>query len=107
MGHKHCGLQLRLALEDAEELEVHLLAGQFVEGAERFVEKQHGRALDEGPCQRYPLLHPPGELPRPVIIEPGKAHEGQQLPGPVDVGGPHMPMELHWQQDVVDRGPPG
>ena len=49
---------------DLGQLELEPLAKLQVEGAERLVQEKHGRALDERPRNRDPLLLPAGELRR-------------------------------------------
>ena len=49
---------------DRLQLELHLLAQLQVERAERLVEQQHLRPVDERPRERDPLLLAAGELAR-------------------------------------------
>ena len=58
------------------QLELHLLAKLQVERAERLVEEQDGRPVDEGPGQRDALLLPAGQLPGPASLV---AREPDQL----------------------------
>ena len=54
------------------QLELELLAQLQVEGAERLVEEEHLRPVDERPRERDPLLLPAGELARlarPEVLE--------------------------------------
>ena len=55
---------------DALQLELHLLAKLHVERAERLVEEQRRRPVDERPRERDALLLAAGELPRPPPLEP-------------------------------------
>ena len=55
---------------DPLELDLHLPAQLEVEGAERLVEQQHLRAVDQGPGQRDPLLLAAGELRGLALAEP-------------------------------------
>src|SRR6185437_16701618 len=57
---------------DRLQLELHLLAELEVEGAERLVEEQHARVVDERARERDPLLLAARELPRLAPAEPGE-----------------------------------
>ena len=65
-----------LALERLE-LELHLLAELEVEGAERFVEEQHRRLVDQGPGERDALLLAAGHLPGTPALVAGEADEAR------------------------------
>ncbi len=62
-----------LRLEELE-LELHLLAQLPVEGAERLVEQQDRRAVDERPCERDALLLAAGELGGLAVGEAAHLH---------------------------------
>ena len=64
VGHEHEG-DADLAL-DLLELELHLAAQLEVEGAERLVEQQHLRPVDQGPGEGDALPLAAGELGRPA-----------------------------------------
>ena len=66
-------------LPDPEQLEVEPVARHLVEGAERLVHQDQGRVERERPGDRDTLLHPAGELPRVVALEPGQLDELEQL----------------------------
>ena len=59
---------------DELELELHLFAQLAVEGAERLVQQQDGRAVDECACERDPLLLAAGELGGLAIGEAAHLH---------------------------------
>ena len=61
---------------DPLELDLHLPAQLEVERAERLVEQQHRRPVDDGPGQRDPLLLAAGELGR---LAPGQVAQLDQL----------------------------
>ena len=61
---------------DRLELDLHLLAELEVERAERLVEQQHARLVDQRPGERHPLTLATAELVRPAFAE---------LPEPDDV----------------------
>jgi len=67
-----------LALESLE-LELHLLAELEVEGAERLIEEEHRRTVDEGPSEGDALLLAAGQLPRPALLVAAQANEGEHL----------------------------
>ena len=52
---------------DPLQLELESLAQFQVEGAERLVEQQHLRQVDQRPGERHALLHAAGELVRPPV----------------------------------------
>ena len=58
---------------DPLELELHLLAQLEVERAERLVEQQHLRLVDDRARQRDPLALAAGELERLAVAEAGEA----------------------------------
>src|SRR3981081_2857104 len=59
MGDEYHGLAV--ALPDIEQLEIHLVAGERVERAERLVHQQYRRVVDERAADAGPLPHAPGE----------------------------------------------
>ena len=77
MGHVH-ERDPDLALEGLE-LELHLLAELEVERAERLVEEEHGRAVDEGPGERDALLLAAGHLPGPAPLVAAEPDELERL----------------------------
>ena len=68
---------------DRLELDLHLLAQLEVEGAERLVEQQHPRPVDQGAGQRDPLPLPAGELRRPPVAVPLEPDGLERLLGPL------------------------
>ena len=64
---------------DRLELELHLLAELQVERAERLVEEEHARLVDERARERYPLLLAAGELAWLALLEALEADEPQDL----------------------------
>ena len=64
---------------DALELQLHLLAELEVERAERLVEQEHARTVDEGAGERDPLLLAAGELARLPPLEAGEGHELERI----------------------------
>ena len=64
---------------DLLQLELHLLAQLEVERAERLVEQQRGRAVDERAGERDPLLLAAGELAGTPALEPFEAHGAEHL----------------------------
>ena len=68
-----------LALEQAEQFVVELLAGDLVERAERLVEQEDLRIHHQRAGQRATHLHAAGELLRILLLEPVEPDEGDVL----------------------------
>ena len=60
---------------------LHLLAQLQVERAERFVEQQHLRLVDEGAGERHALALAAGELARPALAVARQLDQGERLFG--------------------------
>jgi hypothetical protein len=89
---------------DPLELEVEVLAGHLVEGAEGLVEQEDLGLDDQGPGDGDPLAHAAGQLRRAGVLE---ALEPDQLDQRVDrllghLGAAHLQREL----DVGPHRPP-
>jgi hypothetical protein len=56
---------------DALELDLELPSELEVQGAQRLIEQEHGRAVDQGTRQRHPLLLPAGQLVERIFRIPG------------------------------------
>jgi len=89
---------------DALELELHLLAQLHVERAERFVEQERGRPVDERARERDALLLTARELPWPPALVALERHDAEDLGHPLPVvrarDAPHLQPE---RDVVVDR----
>ena len=70
----------QLAL-DRLQLDLHLLAQLEVERAERLVEQQHARAVDERARERDALALAAGQLDRPALADVGEPHHRQRVGG--------------------------
>ena len=82
---------------DALQLELHRLAQLQVERAERLVEQQRARVVDERAGQRDALLLAAGELARLAVREVGEPHDLEQLAD--------APLDLVACATFFDRGP--
>ena len=69
---------LEVGLERLQE-ELHLLAQLEVERAERLVEEQDPRAVDDRPREGDALALAAGELDRPAVAEAGETHHLERL----------------------------
>ena len=67
------------SLPDAQQLEVHLLAGQRVERAERLVHQHQLRVVDQRACDRRALLHAARQLVRPLVLRACEADQREQV----------------------------
>ena len=67
VGHQQAGIPL--LLPEGDQLPLHTDAGQRIEFAQRLVEQQQTRFVQQGARQRRTLCHPPGQLPRPRLAE--------------------------------------
>ena len=65
-------------LPDAQQLLVHVLAGDLVERAERLVHQQDLRPRDERPRDRDPLPHPARQLPGIGLLEAAEPDQLEQ-----------------------------
>ena len=66
-------------LLDRLELDLHLLAELEVEGAERLVEEQHPRPIDERARERDPLALPARQLAGLAPVEPVEPDHPERL----------------------------
>jgi hypothetical protein len=84
---------------DALELELHLPPQLEVERAQRLVEQQHARAVDDRPRERDALLLPAGELRR---LAPGEMAELDQVERLVHLPADVLdPASLEPERDVL------
>ena len=67
---------------DPLQLELHVLAQLHVQRTERLVEQQRGRAVDERPRERDPLLLAARELARPPVLQTLEVDDAEQLANP-------------------------
>ena len=110
VGHRH---RLFLVVRDVDErdadvvlnaleLELHLLAELQVEGAERLVQQEHRRLVDEGAGERDALLLASGKLARLPLLHPLQPDEPQDL---VDLAGQRLssdPAATQAEGDVLE-----
>ena len=89
---------------DAHELELHLLAELEVERAERFVEQEHGRLVDQRAGERDPLLLAARELGGPALVVAVELHEVEVALDPVADLGLRDLLAPQTERDVVGDG---
>ena len=77
------------SLLERAQLVLHLLAQLEVERAERLVEQQHARAVDERAGERHALALAAGELAGTAVLVAAEAHHLERLghPRPALVAG--------------------
>ena len=100
--------QDRLArlLPDAQQLEVHLLPRQRVEGAERLVHQHQLRVVDQRAGDRRALLHAARQLVGALVLGARQADQRQQVARPLAARLLRQAEDLGRQQHVVDDRPP-
>ncbi len=64
----------RRRLQTRQQLDIHALPRQGIQGAKRFIEQHYARLMDQSTCQRHPLLHAAGQLLRVGFGEAFEAH---------------------------------
>jgi len=97
-----------LALPDAQQLEPHRLAREFVERAEGLVHQQQPGTVRQRPRQRHALLHPAGQLARVVAREALDADAGEQRSHPARAAGvAFVARDLEREPHVALHGAPG
>ena len=88
-------------LLDALELHLHLAAEFEVQGAQRFVQEEDGRAIDERSRQRHPLGLTAGDLGRLAAFVAGQLHELEHLRDPtLDLRVPDL-LAAQAERDVL------
>src|SRR5947209_4927887 len=95
-----CHLPGQLAL-DALQLELHLLAELQVKRAQRLIEQQDPRTVDQCACERDPLTLAAGEMNRASAAEVGKTHHPQRLRDPLALLGLRYPLDPQPVCDVL------
>ena len=103
MGDEHDGLPA--LAPQSEEQEVHFIAREGIQGAERLVHEQDRGVLGQCAHDGGPLLHSPRELPRKSLLEPAQAGRVQKRPNPRPVH--RRPLDLEGKHDVLKEVPPG
>ena len=88
-------------LLDVLELDLHLLAQLQVERAERLVEQQHARPVDERARQRDALTLAAGELARLALAEVGEPHHAERLLGAAAALGAWHALDAQAVLDVL------
>jgi hypothetical protein len=66
---------------DLQHLQVHLLARQRIQRAERLVHQDKPGIVDEGAGDRGALLHAAGKLLRIFVLVAGQADQTEQIAG--------------------------
>ena len=90
---------------DVQELDVHPLAGDLIQGTERLVEQEDAGVQDERPGDGDALLHAARELGRTRVLETLEADEPDQVQRLARLGA--IAGDLERQPDILDDGPPG
>ena len=91
----------------AQELVLHLLADERVEGGERLVEKPDVGLHRERSRDPHPLLLAAGKLPREVVLAALQADESDHPAGPLHVVAALHAPHLEREGDVLERGAMG
>ena len=101
VGDEHEG-DAQLALQFLQ-LALHLLAQLQVQRAQRLVQQQHPRPVDQRPGQRHALALAAGELRRLACAVAGQGHQRQGLLGARQALGPGDALDLQAVGDVVQH----
>ena len=101
---EHDGL-FRL-LPDAQQLEVHLLARERIERAERLVHQDQLGIVDQRARDRRALLHAAGKLVGIFVLVALEPDQREQIAGARAARRHRQPEDFRRQQHVVDHAPP-
>src|ERR1700677_2660593 len=85
--------------------QIHFVAGESVEGAERLVHQQHGGVDREAPDDRGALLHAAGEFARHLVFEPLEIDALEQPRDALQVR--PAAFDLEGKRDVLQQVAPG
>ena len=88
---------------DLRQLDLQALAELQVERAERLVEQEHRRTLDERAGDGDALLLTARQLRRCAVAKPLEPDEGQRLGGAAGRCGPLDAVHLQTEGDVVEH----
>ena len=102
MGDQQAGIALLLPQSD--QLPLHADAGKGIELAQRLVEQQQTRLIQQRPGQRRTLRHPAGKLARPRFAKRLQPHSRNQRIGLWLK--PLFPLRLRSQQHVLPHRQP-
>src|SRR5580704_17886494 len=91
---------------DSQHFQVHLLARQCVQRAERLVHQDQFGVMDEGARDRGALLHAARQLLRVFVLVAREAHEVEQVARSRARRLHRQADDFSGQQDVVEDGPP-
>ena len=84
--------------------EVHLVAGEGVERAERLVHQQDRRVDGEAADDRGALLHAAGQFARILVVEAGQPDAVEELVDPLAIG--PLAFQFEGKLDVLLERPP-
>ena len=97
--------QLLLFLPDAQDFVLHIHPGEGIQCAQRLVQQQYGRLVNQGAYQRHTLRHTAGQLAGVILPEVLQADGFDHLLHLVLVA---LQLALHFQGEgdvVIDRQP--
>ena len=88
------------------QLDVHLVARERIQGAERLVHEQQHRIVDQRAANRDALAHAPRQLRGIAVLEPREAGECEQAAGMLFRLSPVAMAEIDRQHEVVHDAAP-
>jgi hypothetical protein len=93
-------------LPDPQQLQVHLLAGQRVQGAEGFVHQDQLGVVNERAGNGGALLHAPGQFIGIFVLGTAESHHVQQAACPLAARLHRQAEDFGGQHHVVQDAPP-
>ena len=93
-------------LPDAQQLEIHLLARQGIECAERLVHQDQLGIVDERTRDRRALLHAAGQLVGILVLVAREPDQGEQIAGAGAACGHGQAEDFRGKEHVVDDAAP-
>src|SRR6516165_4845214 len=95
------------AIKDFQQLFLHYDLSLGIKRCEWLIHQQDGPLHDQGACQRYPLAHAAGQLPRQVVLESPQANRSYECVRALIAFRARYAAHFKPKGDVVDDIAPG